>query len=273
MLYYVVYTDLPIHCAQMTHDGSEIVVSGRRPYFYTYNVETGDVLRVPGIRGMHEKSYEQFQISHDSKLLVFTCNNGYIALVDRQSKQSIGTLKMNGLVRSVAFSNDNKHLYTYGDQSDIYVWDIATRQCIARHYDNAGVHGNSITVANNGMHYATGSDSGIVNIYSVDNLHKHINTTSNIQPVHTLTNITVPIDNLLYNHDSQILCASSKRIKDVLKLYNTTHNYSSFSNWPTVNTPLHYVSCSAFSPNSGYLAVGNDRGRVLLYRLKHYNTS
>ena len=44
-----------------------------------------------------------------------------------------------------------------------------------------------------------------------------------------------------------------------------------FSNWPTSKSPLHYVHSTAYSPNSGYLAIGNARGRVLLYRLHHYS--
>ena len=40
---------------------------------------------------------------------------------------------------------------------------------------------------------------------------------------------------------------------------------------PSGKTPLHYVHSVAFSPNCGYLAVGNARGRVLLYRLHHYD--
>ena len=43
-----------------------------------------------------------------------------------------------------------------------------------------------------------------------------------------------------------------------------------FANWPTPSTPLHNVACVDFSPHSGYLAIGNDRGRALLYRLNHY---
>lgn len=265
-------TDLPVRCARITNDGSEIVLSGRRPYFYTYNIDTGTVLRVPGVRGMAEKSLESFELSGNGALIAFHCNNGYIALVDRSTKQAIGTLKVNGLIRSIAFSADNQHLYAYTDDSNIYVFDISTRQCIYRHYDNAGVHGQSIAVASSGLHYATGSDSGIVNIYSTEQLHKHTDN-SQPQPLHTLTNITVPIDTLLYNHDSQLLCAASRRVKDVFKLWNAAHQYTSFTNWPTVNTPLHYVSCAAFSPNSSYLSVGNDRGRVLLYRIKHYTTT
>lgn len=44
-----------------------------------------------------------------------------------------------------------------------------------------------------------------------------------------------------------------------------------FQNWPTSKSPLHYVHCAAFSPHSGYLTIGNARGRVLLYRLHHYS--
>jgi U3 small nucleolar RNA-associated protein 18 len=44
-----------------------------------------------------------------------------------------------------------------------------------------------------------------------------------------------------------------------------------YGNWPTSRTPLRYVSCFDFSPRSGMLAVGNDAGKVLLYRLPHYD--
>ena len=39
-----------------------------------------------------------------------------------------------------------------------------------------------------------------------------------------------------------------------------------FSNWPTSRTPLRYVNTFDFSPNSGYLSIGNDKGKALLYR-------
>jgi len=45
-----------------------------------------------------------------------------------------------------------------------------------------------------------------------------------------------------------------------------------FSNWPTAGTPLSYVSCFDFSPNSGFLAIGNDKGNALLYRLNYYDS-
>lgn len=43
-----------------------------------------------------------------------------------------------------------------------------------------------------------------------------------------------------------------------------------YSNWPTASTPLNKVTDVAFSSGSQYLAIGNSKGRVLLYRLNHF---
>ena len=48
---------------------------------------------------------------------------------------------------------------------------------------------------------------------------------------------------------------------------------SVFSNWPTSKTPLGYVQGAAFSPHSAYAAIANDKGKVLLYRLNHYEAA
>jgi U3 small nucleolar RNA-associated protein 18 len=46
-----------------------------------------------------------------------------------------------------------------------------------------------------------------------------------------------------------------------------------FSNWPTSKSPMNYVFSLDFSPTSGFLALGNDKGKVLLYRLRHYTNA
>lgn len=43
-----------------------------------------------------------------------------------------------------------------------------------------------------------------------------------------------------------------------------------FSNWPTSGTPLGHVVDVDFSHSSEYVAIGNSRGKVLLYALRHY---
>ena len=43
-----------------------------------------------------------------------------------------------------------------------------------------------------------------------------------------------------------------------------------FSNWPTSGTPLGHVTSIDFSAQSEYVAIGNTRGRVLLYHLRDF---
>jgi U3 small nucleolar RNA-associated protein 18 len=67
----------------------------------------------------------------------------------------------------------------------------------------------------------------------------------------------------------QILLMASRMKKDALRLVHLP-SATVFANWPTAATPLHYVHSAGFSPHSGFLAVGNAKGRALLYRLHHY---
>jgi U3 small nucleolar RNA-associated protein 18 len=135
--------------------------------------------------------------------------------------------------------------------------------------------------------YALGSDSGVVNLYTSSQLSNALSHRSSVAslgaaarlsaassapaptPVKALMHLTTPVDYLRFNHDSSLLLMASRRKKDALKLVHTA-SASVFANWPTSSTPLHYVSSVDFSPNSGYMAIGNDRGRVLLYRLTHF---
>ena len=127
----------------------------------------------------------------------------------------------------------------------------------------------------------------------------------------TVLNLSPAIDTLSFNHDGQMMVMASRLKRDALRwVLRTTKPlegmtrmllmlqscwppassplkyYSAFyllcrvvhiptmtvfSTWPTSKSPLHYVHSTAFSPHSGYLAIGNARGRVLLYRLHHYS--
>ena len=67
------------------------------------------------------------------------------------------------------------------------------------------------------------------------------------------------------------LTAAQKRTIDDLRAH--VGGAHVFANWPTAATPLGKVECCAFSPHSGFLAAGNDKGKVLLWRLNHYPTA
>ncbi len=68
---------------------------------------------------------------------------------------------------------------------------------------------------------------------------------------------------------AQMLAMASRMKRDALRLVHVP-SLTVFANWPTSRTPLGHVHSAAFSPGGGFLAIGNAKGRVLLYRLHHY---
>lgn len=112
---------------------------------------------------------------------------------------------------------------------------------------------------------AVGSESGFVNLYDRNNAM----TSSTPTPVAALDQLTTTISNLQFSPDGQILCMASRAVKDALRLVHLP-SCSVFSNWPTSGTPLGKVTSVAFSPSGGLLAVGNEQGKVRLWKLNHY---
>ena len=95
----------------------QVVTSGRRKFFYIYDLAASKVEKVQGILGRDEKSYETFVTcpSSSNPLVAFIGNQGCIPLLSLKSRQSVGTLKINGTVRTAAFTADGQELLTAGE--------------------------------------------------------------------------------------------------------------------------------------------------------------
>ena len=118
---------------------------------------------------------------------------------------------------------------------------------------------------------AVGAESGVVNLYNDNHQSRLLSSRVDMRkPIKSIMNLQTSIDQMTYNHDGQILAMSSKRIKNSLKLLHVP-SQTIFSNWPTSKTPLQYVYSLDFSPSSKFMAIGNDKGNCLLYKLGHYN--
>ena len=173
---------------------------------------------------------------------------------------------MNGGVRSAAFSPDGLKLLSFGDHGEVYTWDVRRWACVARMRDEGSLGGSALATC--ARYTALGSTSGVVNVYDSAALAAG-DDDAPAQPLKRLMHLTTPVDILRFNADAQLLCMASRRKKDSLKVLHLP-SLTVFANWPTTATPLRYVSALDVSPNSGFLACGNDRGRVLLYRLNHF---
>jgi U3 small nucleolar RNA-associated protein 18 len=110
------------------------------------------------------------------------------------------------------------------------------------------------------------SSTGIVNVYDRSVLEPE---SINPKPFKVIESLTTRINNILFNHDSQLMVISSQSKREQLRVIHVPTG-TAYANWPTDGTPLNTVKCVAFSPNSDYLAIANKKGKVLLYTLKHY---
>ena len=142
-------------------------------------------------------------------------------------------------------------------------WDVASCRCIERFSNHDGTVTASLSISKD--HLAAGAESGVVNLYAMRD-----HSSFGKMPIKSIMNIPTSVDGLRFNHDGQILAMSSRFSSDCLKLLHVPSR-TVFSNWPTSKSPLNYVFDVDFSPQSRFLAVGNDKGRCLIYKLRHYS--
>jgi len=279
------FQDMPVHRAAFGGDGERIVLTGRRPFFYVYHLGAGRAERIAGIAGIEDKSLESFvespQGGAGEPLLAFLADSGRIPLVSLASRQVTATLQMPGTARCAAFSPDGRTLLAGGGDGTVMVFDLRTHRCLDRLTDQGALSIASIATSPGGRYFATGGAAGVVNIYQratrttveggdAPSVFASPRAALRPVPLKSLGNLTTTVDTLQFSPDGQMLAMASRLSKDALRLVHLP-SCTVFSNWPSSKTPMHYVHACAFSPHCGYFAAANARGRVLLYRLPHYD--
>eukprot|EP01036_Dinobryon_divergens_P023637 gene23637-32007_t len=261
--------DLAVRAASFVGRTSEVFVCGRLPYFYSYDTTSGAVTKMPGPLGHDVKSLESMTISPSGDTAGFLGPNGSLHLLSTRSKQWNMHLRMNSAARSISFLGDHT-LISSGLDADVYVWDIRRPgKCINRFTHDDGTCTTSLSSHVDGF-VSIGSESGVVSIFKADDIVARDGR--EIKQVKSLMNLTTQITSSAFHPSGQVLAVASNQKKDRLKLVHLP-TCSVFSNWPTDRTPLGIVESLAFSPNGGYLAIGNHRGFVLLYQLEHFGAA
>ncbi|KAJ2707522.1 U3 snoRNP protein [Coemansia sp. IMI 203386] len=270
----IFFKDLPITTAHFIRGGKEVVASGRRNWYYSVDVEKGSVARIPGIPGHKTiKSLEHMHCNPNSDRIAFMDNGGQIHMVSSTTKQFIGTLSMNGPVRDVSFTSDGNYLWSTGLDNDVYQWDLRQNRCLSRWNDPAVFRPSCLEISPDASYYASGDISGTVNIYDTKSMKTKKNSDHGefytVKPFKMVDNLTTSIQGMRFNKTSEILGIYSQKKTNQVKLVHLPTG-SVFANWPYLNSKMGYIQCMDFSPNSGFMAVGNDSGKALLFRLSHY---
>ena len=262
------FADMAITGAAFLGDSAEVVVGGRKPFFYGYDTESGRVSKFPGLMGKGLKSHEHLSVSPSGSRMAFLGASGYVHIVCGKQKTWVMDIKMNSGARSAAFIG-NDSMVTSGVDADVYLWDLRMQgRCVARFKHEDGTCTSALAAVSASstapQYVAVGAESGAVSLFPGTPV------AAAAAAVKSFLHLTTQVTSLAFHPSAEILAMASDQKTDSLRLLHVPSG-TVFGNWPTVNTPLRKVQAIGFSPNGAHMAVGNDRGKVLLYRLAHYS--
>ncbi|ETO28866.1 hypothetical protein RFI_08264 [Reticulomyxa filosa] len=272
--------DLPIRCAQFTADGKEIIISGRRPYFYVFGLKDFQCKKIDQLIGRDESSLEKFWISPNNQHIVFLGNRGHLIVVSRKTKCPIKTLHLSDGISDCKFNKNGSRMHCLTIYNKIYTFDMTSFACIDMIVCDGMVNGTCLDVASPQNLFALGCNSGVVSVFQKDIVAKGKDGTqvmtnaSQTQTVSGMTkalysvnNLTTTINGVKFNHDGQLLAIWSVNKRLAVRLVHVSTG-KVFQKWPT-NERFRRVCKCTFSPNSGFLAIGTDSGYVHLIVQKH----
>lgn len=185
----IFFEDMPIFSAHFTADGKEIILSGNKPFFYVYDISANRVDKVRRIVGAEkQRKLKRMLVSPDNAYIIFIGDNGQILVLSNKSKTLLSTLKMPvRVITTACFTPDGNQLYvassastTFGavlirlvahispGSGEIYCWDMATFTLQRKYKDEGAMKVTCMAISSDGQYQALGQDSGVVNIYRMD---------------------------------------------------------------------------------------------------------
>ncbi|KAJ7454836.1 WD40-repeat-containing domain protein [Mycena latifolia] len=288
--------------------GGSLLLTGARPFYFVYDLQRGEMQHKAGRglwgsfdpttsvsrkrgrrRGTAEASQdaggsaegmEVTAFNPSGDMLAVAGRGGNVHLLDWKSGagQVVGSLKCGTGVKALWWTGagaDGGDLAALTHDSEVFIWDVGERRCSRRWKDEGGFRGSGRAMTGSSKGWlAVGSNTGLVNVYGSDSFNHEDNVSfaAHPKPVKTIGHLTTAISTLRFNHDAQLMAVASREKKDAMRLIHLP-TLTSFSNWPTSSTPLGHVSAIDFSAQSEYVAVGNTRGKVLLYHLVDYGAA
>ena len=258
----------PMNKARFNFDGSKIILAGGRN-LYSLDVCSSHTEKIASKANQRfENSTISFVESQYADMIAITGKKAIVSLISVQYGSQIASLAVKNTT-DVSFASNGLHIFTTGDDGIVCCWDIRTQRC----YDRFKLYGGStfISASPDQKHLVAGFSHGLVQIFADFQERKPSVSKNELKchemiPTKEISSLTTEISDLTFSKDGQLLAISSQKRKNSLRLIHLP-SYNIISNWPSNKTPLNYVFSTAFSYDNKYLAIGNARGRVLLYHI------
>lgn len=246
---------------------NEAIISGMNKHFYSMDVETGKLSRIPFISGRDERDLRNISVSETGKFFSICVSNGEILIMSKRNKSFVESLKMNGSALSADFSSCGNYLLSCGTDSSIYKWDLRNFECVGKQVDYAST-GSTVVRFNpqNDNIYSTGATSGCVNVYNNSNFEGYLPET---KPEKEALNVRTTVVDISFNKAGTLLAYCSDEVDNAVKILNMS-DLSIVPTFPRVTHRLGAARCLKFSPDNKFLSIGNERGRCLLFRINNY---
>uniref|UniRef100_A0A8C2PCA3 U3 small nucleolar RNA-associated protein 18 homolog n=2 Tax=Capra hircus TaxID=9925 RepID=A0A8C2PCA3_CAPHI len=250
----------PIFKACFSANGEEVLAtSTHSKILYVYDMLAGKLIPVHQVRGKVSIEYID---TRSPQLSLFNSIYNHFFFPSHKTKELIGSMKINGRIAASTFSSDSKKVYASSGDGDVYVWDVNSRKCLNRFVDEGSLYGLSIATSRNGQYVACGSNCGVVNIYNQDSCLQETNP----KPIKAVMNLVTGVTSLTFNPTTEILAIASANMKEAVRLVHLP-SFTVFSNFPVVKKKnISLIHTMDFSPRSGYFALGNEKGKALMYR-------
>lgn len=263
-------TKSPFTEARFHSDNKRVIAGLKRPYFFTWDLETGVVEKTNRLFNeearKNQPTFERFVISASGQYIAFRGVNGYVNILNAYSMHFLTSAIIgDGEVADMSWKYDN--LVIASKHGHVYEFNVAENRFMQHWHDPALV--NVTSVAESSRWIALGTQSGVVSVYRRPATETE-NSVSKINASATIENLVTSVNTLEFSPDAQVLLVASSVLRDALRLVHVP-SFSVFKNWPTSSTPLGHVSCAAFSPRTRYIAAGNEGGNVRLWSLNHYS--
>ncbi|XP_030361755.1 U3 small nucleolar RNA-associated protein 18 homolog isoform X2 [Strigops habroptila] len=258
----------PIYKACFSVDGEHVIATGtHHRMFFVYDMMSGNIIPIQKVRGVDERFLRSFELSPDGSFMLVTGTSGYLHLLSMKTKELISTMKVNGRCTASAFTPDSSKIYSYSKEGEVFIWDVRSRKCLHKFEDEGSLEGKCIAVSKNNQYVACGSASGVVNLYTTDGCLKEHRP----KPVKAIMNLVTSATCVTFNPTTEILAVASRETDEAVKLVHIP-SYTVFSNFPVFRRKQIYLAQSMdFSPRSGFFSIANNKGKALLFRLKHYS--
>jgi U3 small nucleolar RNA-associated protein 18 len=264
------FTDLPLRKAKFSTSG-RVILSGTTSFLYVYDIAKNFLLnRInPFCSKVSVGGFSESSETAEVRTISVYWSGKVVSLFSSGDYTKISTLHVNEDIIASSHSDSGRELFLAGGDGKISTWDLRKMRCM----DKKSLSGTRriTALANSSLNQiAIGDCDGIVSVIPLWKELYNNSAVRTLKPSQKIESLRSTIDGLTYNSDGSLLSLSSSACKDSLRM---AHQPSGIlcSNWPTSKTPLNYVFCSTFSKDNQYLAFGNARGRVLLYRLNSHS--